>query len=76
MLSQGVNKFVRKKNFIGLSATKSWEKSRISGMVEEEEEGQKTVGGGGRFHPPVLIGLKAVEKLHTLFRHNMNFSQI
>ena len=56
MLSQGVNKIFRKKNLIGVSATKSWEKSRIFryGLPKDFlSKGQKTKGGGatGRAHP-------------------------
>ena len=40
VLSEGVNKIIWKKKFIGVSATKSQEKSRIL------SKRQKTTGGG------------------------------
>ena len=48
--------FREKKHFIGLSATKSWEKSgifRYYGLPEDLlSKGQKTTGGGAYSPPP------------------------
>ena len=67
MLSEGVKKKCSKKNFIGVSATKSWEKSRNFRYGLEGDflsKGQKTVGGvDSPPLPPVLIGL--IFNIHT-----------
>ena len=67
VLSEGGNKIFRKKNFIGVSATKSWEKSRNFRYGSYEDflsKGQKTEGGGDSNPLQVLIGLRISPSPH------------